>query len=854
VSENREAYDLACSKYDAKRGKTASRTEVLELLHIIVDYIPGCVFIVDGLDECVRMSTDGLGSLDILLRGIKQAIAHTSTRILVVSRNEKDIESGIFAIDESNPVTVHEYKISSEDVRADATSFSKGIINLKLPNKDEEFKNSLTSRIIDRCDGMFLWAKILGDQLRASQTKKQLENIVDRTPSNVERLYDSNWARICNQPDHDRDRAFSILRWTAFSLRPLTTAELIEALLITDDDVDDDISAEELPDTTNYQDYVNGEIIGLCKSLVEIRQGQDLATSTIQPIHFSAKQYILCHTPLPGFLVVNERLVSSNQDLQNNVLARLCLRYLNIRDVWKDDNDIDAKRLPREFRSYAADSWYQHIRPNNEAVVETIKNFLQPDNKNWDHWRRWFDKKEPRESSEDILDVSPLYYASLFGLETIVAYLRDHVGLDINHQDGLNRTALQAASSKGHESLVKYILGSAADVNAADKDGWTPLNLACVSGNLSVVQVLLEKGADITVANNEGCAPLSSASKHGHLDVVRTLLERGADWKTVDNVNRTPVYTASLSGHVKIVDLLIESGADISVANIHGWTPISTASSCGHLDVVKLLIEKGADVVTPWSGGLTPLNSAAISGHVEVTKLLLENGADITAPDKFGRKPLNSAAIGGQVEITKLLLQNGADITATDSDGRTSLGLAAVCGHVEVVKFLLQSGADITVRDNDERTCLALAAVMGYAEVTKLLVETGADVNARDDNGRTPLNFAAICGHDEVAKLLLENGADITTPTIHGIAPLMSAATNGNVEVVKTLLERGADSTATSKDGLTALILAAYGGHAEIVRILVEGGADIEFADNSGWTPLNAAASEGHVQVVKAAS
>lgn len=240
MPSDQDAFESACSMWDMKASQTASRTDIAELFRTIVERLPNCTFVVDGLDECAWV-TGGLRLDDDdspmrLLTIIRHAVALTSTRVLIVSRNEPVTRSGFYSTSQEKPATLNELKISLEDVHSDAMSFSRSVVDRKLGNKEEGVRRDLSHRITDRCEGIFLWVKMLENQLRAGKNRWQLEEVVDQTPTALNRLYDRNWMRISGLPVEDRERAFSILRWTACSLRPLTILELTEALLIRDDD------------------------------------------------------------------------------------------------------------------------------------------------------------------------------------------------------------------------------------------------------------------------------------------------------------------------------------------------------------------------------------------------------------------------------------------------------------------------------------------------------------------------------------------------------------------------------------------------------------------------------------------
>jgi len=862
ISGNRDAFELACGKWETKDRRDASQSDIVDLFRTIIQHISNCTFVVDGLDECAwaaeKWKSDIGQSPKGFFESIKSAVANTTTRILILSRDEPEIRHSLRAvIAGDNYQDLNEYQICPDDVRPDTTLFSRSIIDNKLANKSETLKNELSQRMADRCEGMFLWVKMLEDQLRGGKNKKQLEETIDQTPTALSHLYDRNWIKISHFPEEDKLRAFSILRWAAFALRPLTILEITEALIVDDDA--EDLSIDELPEAIDEY-YISTEIQGLCGSLLETRKAaekQDLGSMTIHLAHFSVKQYILCNLPVQGELIVNERLRVSSETFQSNILAKLCLRYLNYQIVWREPLQLQSDLDRRPFRNYAAGSWYYHATERGSNCREVIKlanALFSSNNGNWESWKKWFDANDDKskmpESQRAITSTNPLFYASLLGLRDTVIYLLEEEKVGVNQVDEFKRTAVQAAALKGQTSIVKLLLEKGADVTVGNREGWTPLNSASDSGHVEVVKLLLEKGADITVATERGWTPLNSASSNGHVEVVKLLLEKGADITVATKRGWTPLNSASDRRHVEVVKLLLEKGADMAVADQDGWTPLNTASSSGHVEVVKLLLDKGADMAVADQDGWTPLNTASSSGHVEVVKLLLNKGADIATANQDGWTPLNLASSKGHVEVVKLLLDKGADLTVKSNQGWTPLNTASSNGHVKVVKLLLEKGADITAATNQGWTPLNLASNSGHVEVVKLLLDKGADLRAATNQGWTPLNSASSNGHVEVVKLLLEKGADITVAN-QGWTPLNLASNNGHVEVVKLLLEKGADLTAATNQGWTPLNAASENGHVEVVKLLLNKVADIATANQDGWTPLNLASSKGHIEVVK---
>jgi hypothetical protein len=93
------------------------------------------------------------------------------------------------------------------------------------------------------------------------------------------------------------------------------------------------------------------------------------------------------------------RLLRSNEVIQSNEHAKLCLRYLNFGKVWQQPTLCKDSLASRPFRDYAARFWHQHIiayGENYASVADLINILFNPANANWASWRIWFDSVEPR--------------------------------------------------------------------------------------------------------------------------------------------------------------------------------------------------------------------------------------------------------------------------------------------------------------------------------------------------------------------------------------------------------------------------------------------------------------------------
>lgn len=857
ILKSRPAFEIACQHQDSQNGRTASRSDIIGLFIDIVQQVPNCTFIVDGLDECThREKIDGANSLKAFVETLQRAVSNCASRVLLTSRNDQDIRTGLYGTG-TKPAqqNLAEYHISQGDVKSDATKFSRSIVDNKLVSKTEEQKDELSQRMVDRSESTFLWIKMLEEDLHDWKRLGLLQRVIDQAPKGLAQLYDQNWKKIIN--GRNSSRALSVLRWAAFALRPITIREVSEALEFLDENCNE-FDDENLPDMIN-EAYIKEEILDCCASLVEVRRptlSEDLGAQTLHLTHFSVKEYILALMPAFGTdLIADERLRASNERTQNNILAAVCLRYLNVQNLWQESVD------QRTFRDYAASGWYNHTKPgvSNYASVVTLGiEFVNTKNVNWEGWRKHFDHIQQQDQEQrtiihegELESASPLFYASVIGVPEIVKSLVDSNELNVNDTDESKRTGLLAAAQRGFIPIVEYLLGKGADVNMASTRGTTPIYAAAHQGHTEVVKLLLAKGADFTIPEKWSFTALHAALYNGHLDIVELLCEKGADLSAVDGDGGTLLYGASWSGHLDIVKFLLEKGADLTIANNDEETPLHVASGAGHLEVVKYLTEKGADLTVTDVDDWTPLCGASWNGHLEIVKFLFEKGADLMVTDCFGCTPLYAASWNGHIDIVEFLVEKGADFTVTNIEGLTPLHAASGAGHLEIVKFLFDKGANLTVTDALDGTPLYVASWNGHIEVVKFLVEKGAALMAVNTIGWTPLHAATGAGHLKIVKLLVEEGADLTTVDKYGRTPLYMAAWSGHLEIVEFLLEKNTNMELTNNSKYTPLHAASEGGQLGIVEFLLEKGADVMAANDSGWTPLFSASIFGYLEIVQ---
>lgn len=829
--------DLVHERRDERQ--VADRSMVISLLREILGLVPNCTLVVDGLDECLALQESHL-SITNFVRDVMDSLANT-TRLLIVSRDEPEIREALAM------KQLCEIKICPEDVERDTAILSWDIISRKLPTKSEDVRKNLSQRMAHRCDGQFLWLTMQEASLRKGMTRNQLQLAIEETPTGLERLYERYWKRILDRRPWDRDRAFSILRWVAFSRRPLTAGEIVEAVLI--DEESDEFPVDDVPD--DIEDYIESEILGLCSPLVEIRnQASENAKrapiSIAQLAHFSVKQYLTSRLPTKS-IAANEALRSTYEEAQNALLAQMCLRY--IRSLCWDRPSLSVATTFRAiFFEYAASSWYIHLKSASgfqadSNIVNIALDFMDEHHPAWYLWRAWFDENhEESEYKENVAletqPPEPLYYALEVGLTSISTRIIQGANTGECWIRSETRPALLHACRKGHVAIVEAMLDMGANIETRDHIGRSPLYTAAMEGQQKVVEILIKRGANTSSANYHGSTTLMMAAFHGHADAVEVLIKHGASVSSVNDRGTTALILAAYSGHTDVVKVLVNYGADVSSTNHKGTNALMVASGSGHLGLVKLLLSHGADINAVNEVRCTAVLAAAISSHKALTSMLIERGATVHGALEYnsGRALIHLVVASNDTKSLRLVIREGASVTVTDKQRQTPLHIAAEFGHFQSAQLLLEHASDPNARDRLDWTPLHFAVRRKDTRICRLLLQNGADANSVTDRGATALHLAAMFDHPGiVTSLLASSQISINARENHGNTALSIASTFGNLDVVQTLLADDRINT-ENRDyyGNTALIAAVRNGHKEVVGLLLEAASDITIANLCG--------------------
>ena len=145
------------------------------------------------------------------------------------------------------------------------------------------------------------------------------------------------------------------------------------------------------------------------------------------------------------------------------------------------------------------------------------------------------------------------------------------------------------ASGRGHEGIVRLLLGRLAGVDLKCREQQTALHEASAGGHAGVVSLLLELSASVDVSDKDGWTSLHLASHYGHAPVVRVLLAHGAN-VAIEIRSFSALHFAARENHPAVLELLLSAVFDPRLLE----EPLRIAVNSGHAVCEALLRSAGA--------------------------------------------------------------------------------------------------------------------------------------------------------------------------------------------------------------------------------------------------------------------
>ncbi|KAF7503591.1 hypothetical protein GJ744_003574 [Endocarpon pusillum] len=227
-------------------------------------------WVIDGVDECKDSSQE-------LFRQLLDLLAlHSNARAILLGRP---------CLLQAISPTIYAIEISFSLNKADIDSFISSELSKSEVLSVPELRHSVSKTIQEKSDGMFLWVKLMMEDLSKSASRYEVIHRLRNLPRGLEETYRFLLGQLVDRLDDFELRlARSVLAFTVVACRPLKLEELqyahaLEIKLASD-------PLEERP----FQDYLlvrpMQKILHVCGGLVAIRGG------IVRLIHLSVKEFL----------------------------------------------------------------------------------------------------------------------------------------------------------------------------------------------------------------------------------------------------------------------------------------------------------------------------------------------------------------------------------------------------------------------------------------------------------------------------------------------------------------------------------------------------------------------------------
>jgi ankyrin repeat protein len=706
--------------------------------------------------------------------------------------------------------------------------------------------------------------------------------------------------------------ARAALEFVVFSKRPLTLAELAEAVAVGPHDEPFDI---------RNRMFKLEDILRICSSLLVLEHpdldnpktdhgwnyestisrfgNSNLNRTTVKPAHYTVSEYMqstqIRSSPAKFFAM--------SRDSGDASLAKICLKYLLI----FNDSEPPGATVDEEYPlvGYAAEFWHKHVTNTvmqRDAVTrDLLAKFLDTKGFCFLNCIRLYNPDSFIHGDRKNLDlqpgnmVSPLYYLCKLGACCeLVKFAAVDMHFDANEQGDSGSALVAACHHCDDADTLRVLLVAGAEVNALGGYYGTALAATVRRCFEEGVTLLLGHGADPNLPQSAGYHDTvlhsavdldqdRSTDSQSAINILRKLLRAGAKIDAGNFMGETALGVAARKRFMGGVRILLEKGADVNWSNNGYKTPLQNAAASGDIEMVKYLLRARANVNAVDGSGETALIAAVKAEKIHRGERLLETGAGMNLAETTsgGRGGLlRGVAWSGNVELLNILLGAGADVNAVDFSGGTALIAAAKAGktpiverlleagagsddwggllrgvawsgNVELLNILLDRGADAeSIKDG---TALRAAAIAGEIDMVKRLIQAGAEVNSTETSFAGVLQGAARYRRIDVLDFLIGAGAVVNSRDAYGQTVLEVAATSGNSLMVQQLLQAGATPNSVGTNGLYAPPLheAAKHGHVDASKVLLEAGADVNLIDYLGLTAMGYACIFGRRLVVR---
>lgn len=314
----------------------------------------------------------------------------------------------------------------------------------------------MTSRIDEKLreatERTYLWVSLVFEYLHnADWVSGDDDEPFEELPASVNEAYD----RTIRETRAD-SIAWDALRIMLVAKRPLTVSELYVAMKV--HAIWQGLSDANLENEWNFKTHLRcfvGPLIWIHDDRIYVR-------------HQTAREFLMSDVAPSGL----SRQPSVDARQAHAIVARLCVRYLDLFNTNPDLVTDPAKEPELDLLDYAARHWGSHFRKARISGNDlgNLTCALRISDPGYGSYAAWFERYwQGKGKGSPTPRFTPLHVASFFGHSSVIEVLLQY-GADMEANDGEGRTPLWWATYNGHEQAVRLLLQKGAAVEVRDRE------------------------------------------------------------------------------------------------------------------------------------------------------------------------------------------------------------------------------------------------------------------------------------------------------------------------------------------------------------------------------------------------
>ncbi|RYO96622.1 hypothetical protein DL763_003108 [Monosporascus cannonballus] len=670
----------------------------------------------------------------------------------------------------------------------------------------------IVQKAIQKSNGMFLLASLQVRQLWSAVSPREILELLDDLPEEIDAQYLAYFERIESQPR--KNLGLSAILWVSTACRPLQASELLEALAIRPNNRDRDPAGQ----------IALSKVIQAAGGLLVF----DPNSMVVRLVHESLQSYIDRNS---------DRLFGSPHTTILEVLAT----YLNFRPFVDRRTQIPSNdwlktelaKSSYKLLEYSCHHWDYHVRKAGQSAldigviiaeriaVSSLLLVVAADSRL---------KPLPLADSSGF---TPLHVAVLWKMPELAAkILKQTDDADVNAYSDTGLTSLHVASVVDNVSCARLLIKADGDLSAPDRAGKTPLHMAAICGSNHVMDFFMKStvgtpcfGEYRDKVDDQSRTPLHHALAGGHVECATTLLKFGADPNIQSALDQTSVHLAILSCP-GIVSSLVDSGASLDVVSKNGRSALHWACSLGKVDAPLRALLQGLDPNLRDIERKTPLHVMAETKHpdIDAFEWLLKLGADLNSADEKGSTPLHLSLRSNNYNLAQHMLDHGARVDLVSKDGMLPISIAVrqhSCPRNILDRLFI---AEYNKGLEAEYLLHRAVARQNADEVYGLLSYGSGTTDQKNEKGETPLYLAVLLAsgqirhstrnerRSDIVSLLLHKGASPHVMSLAGFTPLHIAVIKDSLPLLRQLLKFSHSGFRDSRNlpgGISTLAFAA---------------------------------------------